>query len=97
MATVTKGRTARTKGVSMLPEELEDARTLEALAGIGFSELYHHHLAPQVRVAASLLTEMKSAGVEINRARLRDEWQLSISPEALRELYVAESELILGE
>jgi hypothetical protein len=93
----TAGRRAQTKGVSMHPNELEDVRTIEELTGVGFSEMYHRHLAPQVHAAAQLLVEARDDGVELDRARLRTEWDLSTSAEELVALYGEESELTLGE
>jgi hypothetical protein len=91
------GRVARTKGVSMLPHEIEDAGTVEELAGIGFSELYRRHLAPQVHVAAQMLRELHDAGMELDRARLRDGWDLTMTSEQLASVYTEPSELALGE
>lgn len=81
----------------MHPHELEDARTVEELTGVGFSELYHRHLAPQVHAAAGLLREARDAGMELDRSRLRNEWDLTVSSEDLAALYAEESELTLGE
>jgi len=92
-----KGRTAQTKGVSMLPEELADARAVEALTGVGFSEVYHRHFAPQMRAAAQLLQDAQDAGVELNRAVLKDRFELGMSESELVSLYTATSDLILGD
>ncbi len=92
-----RGRTAQTKGVSMQPAELADARAIEELTGIGFSELYHRHLAPQLHVAAELLREASDAGMDVTRARLQDGWHLHMSRRELDGLYTESSELILGE
>ncbi|MCZ3385767.1 MAG: hypothetical protein LH630_02065 [Actinomycetia bacterium] len=93
----TKGRTARTKGVSMQPDELADVVTVEKLTGVGLSELYHRHFAPQLKAAADLLRDADEAGVELNRAVLRERWDLNMAPRDLTVLYTAESELALGE
>lgn len=98
MATQTSGgRRAQTKGVSMHPHELEDVRVIEELAGVGFSEMYHRHLAPQVHAAAEVLIEARDAGLQLDRSRLQSEWALTSTAEALTTLYVAESELALGD
>ncbi len=95
--TTIAGRRAQTKGVSMHPHELEDVRAIEELTGVGFSEMYHRHLAPQVHAAAQLLVEVRDAGMELDRARLRTEWDVTSSPADLASLYTEESELTLGE
>ncbi len=97
MAAVARGRTARTKGVSMLPKEVADARVVEALTGVGFSEVYHRHFAPQMRAAAQLLQDARNSGVELNRSLLRDHWDLDMSESEMTSLYAASSELILGD
>ncbi len=97
MTSTTRGRTAQTKGVSMLPEELADARVVEALTGVGFSEVYHRHFAPQMRAAAQLLQDARDCGVELNRSLLKDHWDLDMSKSELTSLYAASSELVLGE
>jgi glycogen synthase len=81
----------------MLPHEVEDVRTIESLTGVGFSELYHRHLAPQVHAAAELLRATRDAGMELDRARLRTEWSIAASADDLAALYREESELTLGE
>jgi len=96
-ATTNPGRRAQTKGVSMHPHELEDVRAIEELTGVGFSELYHRHLAPQVHAALQVLNEAREAGMELDRARLRIEWDLAASPTDLESLYAEGSELTLGE
>lgn len=92
-----KGRTARTKGVSMQPDELADVVTVEELTGVGLSELYHRHFAPQLKAAAELLRDADEAGIELNRAVLRERWDLQMAPRDLSVLYTAESELTAGE
>lgn len=91
------GRRAQTKGVSMHPHELEDVRTIEDLTGVGFSEMYHRHLAPRVSAAAQLLVEARDAGMELDRSRLESEWDLAATAEDIASLSVEESELTLGE
>lgn len=91
------GRRAQTKGVSMHPHELDDVRTIENLTGVGFSEMYHRHLAPQVNAAAQLLVEARDAGMELDRSRLKTEWDLTATAAEIASRYVAESELALGE
>lgn len=90
------GRIARTKGVSMLPDELDDAATVERLTGVGFSEVYRRHFAPQMRAAAELLRQAQEAGVELDRTRLRDAWAVRMSETELAAVYAAESELRLA-
>ncbi len=96
-ATTGRGRTAQTKGVSMLPEELADVRTVEELTGLGFSEVYRRHFAPHMHAAAALLQQLREDGVEIDRRRLRDRWDVAITPDRLAEIYAAPSELTLGD
>ena len=91
------GRTARTKGVSMLPDELADARAFEALTGMGLSEVFHRQLAPQLRAAVEILRDAKESGMELDRARLRDEWAPNMSKSAIASLYSRSSELVLGD
>ena len=81
----------------MHPHELDDVRTIEDLAGVGFSEVYHRHLAPQVHAAAQLLVEARDADVELDRTRLRTEWSLTATAEDIAALYAEASELTLGE
>lgn len=92
-----RGRVARTKGVSMLPEELEAVSAVEELTGLGFSELYHRHFAPQVQAAVEMLHEVQDAGVELNRATLRDTWVIHMSQEELAAVYSAGSSFVLGD
>jgi predicted dehydrogenase len=84
-------------GVSMTPDELKDMRELEQLTGVGFSELYHRHLAPRVHTALALLRDARAAGMELDRARLRDHWDLHADPAQLAALYAEKSELALGD
>ena len=65
--------------------------------GVGFSGMYHRHLAPQVNAAAQLLLEARDAGMELDRSRLRSEWDLTATAEDIAALYAEESELTLGE
>ncbi len=92
-----KGRTARTKGVSMLPDELEDAATVEELTGVGFTEVYRRHFAPQMKAAAELLLEVREAGVELNRAVLRDTWDIHMGAGEVAAIYTAPSEMTRGQ
>lgn len=80
----------------MTPDELHDAKELEQLTAVGFSELYHRHLAPQVHAALALLRDARAAGMELDRARLRDRWDLHVGPAQLAALYAEESGLELG-
>jgi|GEM_PF-1294893 len=91
------GRTARTKGVSMLPAELDDVSTVEELTGVGFSEVYHRHFAPQMKSAAELLREASESGMELNRGLLRDVWHVDLTHDQLRAIYSAQSEVLLGD
>jgi NOL1/NOP2/fmu family ribosome biogenesis protein len=94
--TETKGRIARTKGLSMLPSELEEAQELEELTGMGLSEIFHRQFAPQLHAAVLVLRDAKESGMELNRARLRTEWVLGMSPIQIRDIYTRTSELVLG-
>lgn len=93
----TGGRTAQTKGVSLSPAELDDVKTVEDLGGVGLSEVYHRHFAPQMRAAALLLEAAREAGVELNRRLIVDGWDVSIDAKDLVALYAAPSSLELGE
>lgn len=93
----TTGRVARTKGVSLLPEEFEDASTVEELTGVGFSEMYRRFFAPQIKAAADMLREAREAGVELDRAALRDLWHVRMTRDELAAIYTAESTLVLGD
>ena len=92
-----KGRVARTKGVSLLPAEYEDAATVEQLTGVGFSEVYRRYFAPQMRAAADLLREAQEAGMELDRGVLRDTWDVHMTSDELASAYTSESELLLGD
>jgi hypothetical protein len=91
------GRVARTKGVSMLPDELADAATVEQLTGVGFSEVYRRHFAPQMRAAAELLRQAEAAGLGLDRARWHDVWSVRVTDADLDAIYGADSELRLGD
>lgn len=91
------GRVARTKGVSLLPAEYDDAVAVEEMTGVGFSEIYRRCFAPQLAAAAALLREARDAGVELDRAALRDTWDIRMTPAELASLYSADSELVLGD
>ena len=92
-----KGRVARTKGVSLLPAEYEDASTVEELTGVGFSEVYRRYFAPQMRAAADLLRGAQDAGMELDRGVLRDTWDVHMTSDELASVYTSESELLLGD
>jgi len=92
-----KGRVARTKGVSLLPAEYEDASTVEQLTGVGFSELYRRYFAPQMKAAAHLLREAQDAGMDLDRGVLRDTWHVHMTSDQLTSIYTRESELVLGD
>jgi hypothetical protein len=94
--TENKGRIARTKGLSMLPSELADVQALEELTGMGLSEIFHRQFAPQLHAAVMVLRDAKKSGLELDRARLRFEWVLSMSPIQIRAIYTRTSELVLG-
>lgn len=81
----------------MHPHELEDVRTIEELTGVGFSEMYHRHLAPQVSAAAQVLVEARDAGMELDRARLQSEWDLTATAQGIASLHAEGSELTLGD
>ena len=95
--TARKGRTARTKGVSLLPSEYADVATVEELTGVGFSEVYRRYFATQMKAAADLLRTAHTAGIALNRQNLRDTWDVHMSREDLISLYTSESELSLGD
>jgi hypothetical protein len=94
---VTTGRTAKTKGVSLRPDELADVRVIEEATGMGLTEVYRRHLAPQIHAAAQLLGELRDAGMELDRARLRTEYDITITPAQLTEIYSAESTVAFGD
>lgn len=81
----------------MLPTELDAAQIVEELTGVGLSELFHLHLSPRIQAAASLLREMEDAGMTVDRHRLADLWETSLTPSQWRAVYAAESELVLGD
>jgi hypothetical protein len=81
----------------MLPDELSDARAVEALTGLGFSEVYHRHFAPQMRAAAQLLREVQESGMTLDRSQLRDIWVLDLPAQDLAAVYSATSELAVGD
>ncbi len=91
------GRQAKTEGVSLHPDELRDAATVEELAGVGFSEVYHRHFAPQMRAAAQMLRQARADGVELDRALVAEVWTIHMSAEELQSLYTRQSTLVLGE
>ena len=91
------GRVARTKGVSLLPAEYDDAVAVEEMTGVGFSEIYRRCFAPQLAAAAVLLREARDSGVELDRAALRDTWDVRMTAAELASVYSAESELVLGD
>lgn len=93
----TGGRTARTKGVSLLPQEYKDAGTVESLTGMGLSEVYRRVFAPQMHAAAQMLHEVQEAGVELNRAVLRDVWDIHMTADELTAVYSTESGVVLGD
>ncbi len=92
-----KGRTARTKGVSLLPSEYADVATVEELTGVGFSEVYRRYFATQMKSAADLLRTAHTAGIALDRQNLRDTWDLEMSREDLISLYTSDSELSSGD
>jgi hypothetical protein len=92
-----KGRVARTKGVSLFPEEFDDASTIEELTGVGFSEVYRRFFAPQMKAAAEMLRDAQEAGLELDRVTLRDVWHVRMSPAELASVYSANSSLVLGD
>jgi hypothetical protein len=91
------GRTAQTKGVSLSQGELDDVRTVEDLGGMGLSEVYHRHFAPQMHAAAQLLLAASEAGVELNRRLIVDAWDVTVSADERAAVYAAPSSLVMGE
>jgi hypothetical protein len=91
------GRTAKTKGVSLSPDQLADINAFEELTGLGLSEIFRRQLAPKLHAAVSLLESAKDSGMELDRSRLRTEWVVGMSREELKTLYSSPSELVLGD
>jgi len=91
------GRTAKTKGVSLSPNELDDVKIIEELGGVGLSEVYHRHFAPQMHAAAQMLLSAREAGVQLNRHLILDGWDVSMTSGELAAIYEAPSTLVMGE
>ncbi len=91
------GRTAKTKGVSLNPTELDDVKTIEDLGGVGLSEVYHRHFAPQMHAAAQLLLAAQEAGVQLNRRLILDGWDVTATSDELAAIYEESSTLVMGE
>lgn len=91
------GRTAKTRGISLSPDQLVDVNAFEELTGLGLSEIFRRQLAPKLHAAVSLLESAKDSGMELDRSRLRTEWVVGMSREELKNLYSIPSELVLGD
>lgn len=91
------GRVARTKGVSLLPQEYADAATVEDLTGLGFSEVYRRFFAPQMRAAAELLRAAEESGMALDRRLLFDHWSPGMSAQELATIYTTPSQLVRGD
>ncbi len=91
------GRTAKTKGISLSPDQLADVNAFEELTGLGLSEIYRRQLAPKLHTAVTLLKSAKDSGMELDRSRLQTEWIVDMSREELKTLYSSPSELVLGD
>lgn len=62
-----KGRQARTRGVSVSPEEAELISAFEELTGLGFTDQVRQSLFSKLPAAVALLQEMRAAGMETGR------------------------------
>ncbi len=91
------GRRAKTKGISLSPDQLADVNAFEELTGLGLSEIYRRQLAPKLRAAVSMLEDAIDSGMELNRSSLNTEWIVGMNREELKALYSSPSELVLGD
>jgi hypothetical protein len=67
-ATVSKkdeGRQARTKGVSLSPEELQLVQRYEELTGLGFTDQVRHTLLSKLPASIAIVEDMVEAGMTI--------------------------------
>ena len=81
----------------MHPYDPDDVRTIEELGGEGFSPFTHHDSAARVHAAAQLLIDARDGGLQLDRAKLRTDWDLTTSASELSSLYGEESTLELGD
>lgn len=58
------GRQARTKGVSVSPEEADLVTEFESLTGLGFTDQVRQSLFSKLPAAVALIRDMKAAGME---------------------------------
>lgn len=65
MAKKDDGRQARTKGVSLSPEELQLVQRFEDLTGLGFTDQVRSSLLTKLPASIAIVEDMKEAGMTI--------------------------------
>jgi len=65
MAMKDDGRQARTKGVSLSPEELQLVQRYEELTGLGFTDQVRHTLLSKLPASIAIVEDMLEAGMTI--------------------------------
>jgi hypothetical protein len=60
-----EGRQARTKGVSLSPEELELVQRYEELTGLGFTDQVRHTLLAKLPASVAIVEDMVEAGMTV--------------------------------
>lgn len=60
-----EGRQARTKGVSLSPEELQLVQQYEDLTGLGFTDQVRNTLLAKLPAAVAIVQDMLAAGMTV--------------------------------
>ena len=82
-----RGRQARTRGVSLRPEEHALIERFEELTGLGFTEQVRELMLAKLPAAVWALEEMVKAGIEPGRRPLVDEILYVEDPQERRARY----------
>jgi hypothetical protein len=80
------GRQARTRGVSMSPDEQALIERFRELSGMGFSEQVRQTLVPKLPAAIQLLEDMRAAGMTPGESPLVEQVVFAESDEERRAL-----------
>ena len=87
------GRTAKSKSISLSPDQRADVAAFEELTGMGLSEIFRRQVVPKLHAAVGLLQNAKDSGMELDRFRLHTEWVVGMSRKELKTLYSGRSRI----
>ncbi|HEY8775452.1 MAG TPA: hypothetical protein VIM23_04665 [Gaiellaceae bacterium] len=82
-----EGRQARTRGVSLAPDEATLTQEFEELTGLGFTDQVRQSLLAKLPAAVALLKDMREAGMEPGKPLVVDQVVYAETADERRELY----------